>query len=292
MFKIILTEIFVLIISWSLLAMEENNFSLGNEELNIAASQNDAKKIKSILQSLPTGDDPFEIARLSEAAVKCTHDEDCLKSLYRTKSDSEERFLSPMIAQISEHLIMDEKKCPKEILAIVVEYVVSYSTTQDKIDSLFRRKRSNTSSTKTMDASFRLGKESDFIKALKESKFHIAETILDGGLVNFNFKDERTSMLHIASAMGITGIVKKLMENGASVDALNDKGETPLMLASDNLRLNVVKLLLESHADPEICDSYGRTSANRTMCKGILELLNAHANEKRTAKKSKTARDI
>lgn len=290
MFKIILTEIFVLIFSWSLLAIQEGeSFELDNQELNAAARQNDDNKIKFILSSLANKDDFFVISQVNKAA-ELTQDENCLNLLYHVKSDSEIRYLGQMITEIEKHLLIGGKKCPNEIMAIITEYFVSYSITWDRIDSLFKRKRSKPL-TETMDSSVRLGKEIHFIKALRKSDFLNADKILDEGPINFNFKDEHASLLHVASSIGASGIVQKLIENRAAVDSFNDEGETSLMLASANARLNVVKVLLESNANPSICDAQGRDSMDRTICKGILELLNAHkhqAQENQT-KKSKVA---
>ena len=58
--------------------------------------------------------------------------------------------------------------------------------------------------------------------------------------------------LHLAGHYGQLAVVKALVANGADMNALSENGEanTPLMAAVAGRRIDVVKELLESGADP------------------------------------------
>lgn len=54
-------------------------------------------------------------------------------------------------------------------------------------------------------------------------------------------------------------IVKLLINHGADINAKNERGETPLHLATRYCFNKIVKLLLENGADPNIKDNEGKT---------------------------------
>jgi hypothetical protein len=66
-------------------------------------------------------------------------------------------------------------------------------------------------------------------------------------------RDGKTSLMHGAEN-GHFLIVEYLVEEGASLDVVNDDGKTALMYASDNLHFSVVKYLIEKGASKEGLD--------------------------------------
>jgi hypothetical protein len=65
--------------------------------------------------------------------------------------------------------------------------------------------------------------------------------------------------LHIAAYFGYLDLVKVLLEAGASIEKVNNDGQTPLHLASGEERVEEVKALLRAGAIVGIRDKFGRT---------------------------------
>ena len=66
--------------------------------------------------------------------------------------------------------------------------------------------------------------------------------------------------------------IRKLLEQGAQVDASNPKGSTALMLAANNGHLQAVKLLLSKGADVNAANENGSTALMVASYKGKLEI--------------------
>lgn len=64
-----------------------------------------------------------------------------------------------------------------------------------------------------------------------------------------------------AAAVGNANIVRILIANGATVNAPDANGTTPLMWAAMQGHIEVIRVLLASGADPTATDSHGRTAA-------------------------------
>ena len=61
-------------------------------------------------------------------------------------------------------------------------------------------------------------------------------------------------------------IVKLLLENGAQVNTRDEEGRTPLMEAAGYGRLTTVRVLLDKDADLEAIDDYGNTALLLAAC--------------------------
>lgn len=76
------------------------------------------------------------------------------------------------------------------------------------------------------------------------------------------------TLLHLAAQCGNPGMIKYLVEQGSDVEAADESGETPLMLACDTgyarVQLNhrAVEALLACGANPDARDFSGRTVMN------------------------------
>lgn len=74
--------------------------------------------------------------------------------------------------------------------------------------------------------------------------------------IHFNNKDyARWSCLHYAAARGATGVLSRMLDYGADVDARNAAGRTPLAEAAKRGRLQAVALLLRRGADVNSYDT-------------------------------------
>jgi ankyrin repeat protein len=78
--------------------------------------------------------------------------------------------------------------------------------------------------------------------------------LLDARDVRFSW-----TPLMLASAEGHIGVVRLLLDKGAAINQWSDEGWTALWLASCHRRLPVLRLLLERGGDPAIADQSGTT---------------------------------
>jgi ankyrin repeat protein len=73
----------------------------------------------------------------------------------------------------------------------------------------------------------------------------------------------------LATKNGHTDIVQSLLNNGANVNAIDNKGRTALILASENGAAGIVQILLEKGADINAQNFYGETAL--TYAQGKLD---------------------
>jgi hypothetical protein len=78
--------------------------------------------------------------------------------------------------------------------------------------------------------------------------------------------------LQSAASSGDTALTAVLLNQGAALDARDEQGRTPLMLAVVQGRLDVVRLLLNRGADPNIADSAGRTPLQQAKQQNLREV--------------------
>ena len=81
--------------------------------------------------------------------------------------------------------------------------------------------------------------------------------------------------LHYAAVKGNTDIVKYLLSEGASPNALSPNGTTALMMAMSNNHEEVVQLLLNAGANPYIVDANANTAISEGTDRGNTKLVNA-----------------
>ncbi len=86
-------------------------------------------------------------------------------------------------------------------------------------------------------------------------------------------QSEETKILIKAAASGNYSEVKRLIEEGADVNARDRVGETALMGASWNGHTEVVKLLIEAEADINAQDNWGHTALKLASKEGHTEIV-------------------
>ena len=89
-------------------------------------------------------------------------------------------------------------------------------------------------------------------------KFSYFEDVVKTRNPSLRFDDGQTP-LHMATILGHTGIVRYLIEKGASITAKDISGATPLHEAVRYGRTEIARLLLEAGADANAQDSLGKT---------------------------------
>src|SRR5271166_626053 len=105
----------------------------------------------------------------------------------------------------------------------------------------------------------------DAVKAGGVGLNRITRWVESGGNLEWTASNGWT-LLHFAAENGNEALVRLLIRHGANVDARDNRGATPLMLACDSGYLgrtknsSVVLLLLDSGADPNARDSDGKTA--------------------------------
>ena len=70
--------------------------------------------------------------------------------------------------------------------------------------------------------------------------------------------------------------VKRLLEQGAEVDGVSDRGETAVMIAARGCSQQLVQLLIEKKANINLTDTFGRTAlilAARESCMPVVQNL-------------------
>jgi len=92
--------------------------------------------------------------------------------------------------------------------------------------------------------------------------------------------NSRNSSLHQATKSGDTGAVEALIADGADVNATNDAGQTPLILAIVAGQHQLLRPLLRAGANPFLCDGTGLSAidwAERKGETGLAQSLSKHS---------------
>ncbi|HEX8565286.1 MAG TPA: ankyrin repeat domain-containing protein [Pyrinomonadaceae bacterium] len=114
--------------------------------------------------------------------------------------------------------------------------------------------------------------EEKLFAAVSNAKFEIIKEILaqkpnldfryetNNSFVS-SFGQDQNNILHVAVRQGCLDFVKAIVAAGADVNAANNKGETPLMLAAASRHLEMVRFLISAGADAKARDKAGRNAA-------------------------------
>lgn len=95
------------------------------------------------------------------------------------------------------------------------------------------------------------GTENLLHRATVANNVDIVQELLHSGYQNITAKnDQGQSAIHLASARGFLQIVKLLIANGAHLESTDSSGYTPLHLACETDRSDIVRALLQGRANP------------------------------------------
>nr|XP_054761687.1 protein fem-1 homolog CG6966-like [Lytechinus pictus]XP_054761688.1 protein fem-1 homolog CG6966-like [Lytechinus pictus] len=105
--------------------------------------------------------------------------------------------------------------------------------------------------------------------AIRQQNLDMANCLLERG-ADIN----RCSPLSVACYRGDVTSIRFLAKHGADINArLNKEGVTPLMVGCERFSLYIVRLLLNSHADPRLEDMDGNTALHRLALKQRMYVL-------------------
>jgi ankyrin repeat protein len=112
----------------------------------------------------------------------------------------------------------------------------------------------------------------------------IVELLLDHGIdVNARYGNELTVLMWAAGYSDEAGtqdmskVITLLLDRGARIDDQDNRGRTPLMIASELNHTMAVELLLARGADKSLRDKQGKTAADLTTLTALREKLMAQA---------------
>ncbi|ELY78588.1 ankyrin repeat-containing protein [Natrinema pallidum DSM 3751] len=80
--------------------------------------------------------------------------------------------------------------------------------------------------------------------------------------------DNGSTLLHQAAISGRPDIARELIDRGINLDAQDSGGNTPLLTALEVENYDVVEVLLDAGADPNILDNKGRYPLAMTVING------------------------
>jgi hypothetical protein len=83
----------------------------------------------------------------------------------------------------------------------------------------------------------------------------------------------RNRDLFFEAGWGSTFSVQNLLENGADVNATDKFGNTPLMKAAENDRIDIVKFLIDNGADVDAMDTLGNTPLIEAISGGHIDIV-------------------
>lgn len=97
---------------------------------------------------------------------------------------------------------------------------------------------------------------------------------------NVNARNNRgVTPLVMATNLGFIEGVELLIANGARVDETNNAGETPLITAVHNGNMPLIRILLKAGADPDRADNSGRSAREYARLGGNTSVLNVIASD-------------
>ena len=137
------------------------------------------------------------------------------------------------------------------------------------LDTLFKKRK-----TVGLEARTSLG-YTPLMCAIEAGREDNVEKLLNSG-ANINAKDDSANgVLHLASTLGNSSILRTLIHSAASLDinGLNGQGHSPLSLAAAKNHYTSVFILLDAGGDPDLKNENDRTLLHHVALRGSKRIL-------------------
>lgn len=109
------------------------------------------------------------------------------------------------------------------------------------------------------------------LSSLDENVVYAAEKLVKN--LSVLVDDNNNTMFHYACARSLTNAVRELLKISNAINDQNSNGLTPLHIACNTKNIEIIKLLLEHEADPQLKNIDGRTPCQSTQNQEIKQLL-------------------
>jgi ankyrin repeat protein len=106
-----------------------------------------------------------------------------------------------------------------------------------------------------------LNGDNAMMRAAMYNTKQVAELLLNAGFSTLFANSSGRTLLHVFAKNGWDDLVEKALAAGASIDARDDKGNTPLLEAASRGRVDTAKLLVDRGADLEVINFEGESAA-------------------------------
>lgn len=116
--------------------------------------------------------------------------------------------------------------------------------------------------------------------AFQENNLHLVAMLLKAGAasnlaVPFPLADYKVAPLLFAVSLENVPLVKSLVDHGAKLDVVNERGQTSLHLAAGLGRFDILRLLLASAKNIDAVDKYGETALHAAVRAQSIECVGA-----------------
>jgi len=110
------------------------------------------------------------------------------------------------------------------------------------------------------DAKRNAPKPGDLVRATLTGDLEAVQRVLDKGCLPDDVDAKRRTSLHVAAEMGNADIVETLIHSGASINALTNAMETPLMYACTFGKVEIIRILRMAGADESLQNFLGKSA--------------------------------
>lgn len=121
--------------------------------------------------------------------------------------------------------------------------------------------------------------ESNLIQATRDGDIPLVKRLIANGCSLDAVDSNRRTALHVACSLGRLEIARILVEGGANVDAASIQGQTPLHEACVNGRYDVLQELISEVVDLDMVDANGLSAAHYCAMNGEVKCLSLLCNQ-------------
>ena len=200
--------------------------------------------------------------------------------------------------QIDDNTIEDQNQFPiEDDLEENILHTAAYGGYDDTVQPLHMRSDSIEATDKDIESSLHTTPLHTTLlrSAVQDGDTDMVKCLLENGTSIEAIDEDNNTPLHLAAWNGHTGVVELLLGKGALIEALNKNKDTPLHLAAQSGHTGVVELLLGKGALIEVQNNYQNTPlylATWSGHTGVVELLIEKYNSLASAKSGQIVKKV